>query len=120
MDGNIIDEILNDRISTKSKSVNNLQYILKPINLTSHAVINRKPEADAYSIPVLDVNMDLDVFELQFTRMQFESLFLLLDSIDRMNLAQLYRKWRPLLPVKGFINFSFITCYQIITQFSDE
>ncbi len=102
MNDDIIDEILRDRIANKSKTPPHLQYILWPINFTSNAVINHKPEADSYTIPVADINMDLDIFELRMTRLQFESLLLLLDAIDRMKLAQPYRKWRPSLPIKGF------------------
>ncbi len=104
MNGDIIDEILCDRIANKSKTPPHLQYILWPINLTSTAVINRKPEDDSYTIPVADINMNLDKFELRMTRLQFESLLLLLDAIDRMKLSQPYRKWRPSLPIKGFFS----------------
>ena len=101
MDDRDIDAVLANRIANRHKTPNDLQYILWPINFTSNAVINRKPELDNYASPVLDIQMDLDVFELRMTRMQFESLLLLLDAIDRMNLAQPYRKWRPSVPIKG-------------------
>lgn len=101
MEDKDIDQVLADRIATRQKTPSGLQYILWPINFTSNAVINRKPEVDDYTSPVLDIQMDLDVFELRLTRNQFESLLLLLDAIDRMNLAQPYRQWRPSVPIKG-------------------
>ncbi|CAG2100423.1 unnamed protein product [Medioppia subpectinata] len=100
MDDKSIDVKLEERIATRHNTPE-LQYVLYPINFTSNAVINRKPEDDDYSIPVLDIEMDLDMFELRMTRLQFESLLLLLDAIDRMNLGKPYRKWRPYLPIKG-------------------
>ena len=111
LDDQSIDELLKDRIANRHKTPDNLQYILWPINFSTNAVINRKPEADQFSSPVLDIQMDLDVFEVRMTRMQFESLLLLLDAIDRMNLGKPYRKWRPSVPIKGhskkWWNFAF-------------
>ena len=101
LDEQSIDEILADRIATLHKTPDDLQYILWPINFNTNAVINRKPEEEHYKNPVLDIHMDLDVFELRMSRMQFESLLLLLDAIDRMNLGKPFRKWRPNVPIKG-------------------
>ena len=113
MEGHIIDEILSNRIANKCKTPSNLQYILWPINFASNAVINRKPECDSYKIPVIDINMDLDAFVIILTRLQFQSLLLLLDAIDRMNIAQPYRKWRPFLAIKGFKRFHYYLFYSI-------
>ncbi|XP_054161337.1 intermembrane lipid transfer protein Vps13-like [Oppia nitens] len=100
-DDKSIDELLKDRIATKHNTPTDLQYILYPINFSSNTVIHRKPEVDDYSVPILDAQMDLDMFELSMTRTQFECLLLLLDAIDRMNLAKPYRKWRPSVPISG-------------------
>lgn len=94
-----INSILKNMIlEEKSQEV---EFVLLPNNFIVNAKINRKPEADNYNTPILDVDMKLDSFHLQLNSDQVYSFLLLLDSIDRLKTAQTFRKWRPNVSVKG-------------------
>lgn len=98
--GSQIDEILKSQISTNGQSIADLQYILHPINFDAGATIHRKPEADSYKLPIVDLTMNLGSFHLQLTSHQIRALFLLFEVIDRANVAAPYRKWRPTVSIK--------------------
>lgn len=95
-----INEILKDQISKNGELVKELEYILCPINFVSEAAIHRKPEADKYELPIVDLSMNLDAFHLQLGNNQISTLLLLVETIDRINSAAPYRKWRPSVSVK--------------------
>jgi len=102
MESFTLDQLLHNLITSKSDWHAPLGYILSPINLTANAIIHRKPEEDHFKIPIADVDLKLDFFSLRFSRIQFKSLMMLLDSMDRMKLAMPFRKWRPIgIPVSG-------------------
>lgn len=81
-----------------------------PINFISEAVIHRKPEVDAYKIPFADLKMNLDHFRVQLTHSQINCLLLLVDSINRMQAAVPYRKWRPRNSIKGNFVLIILLC----------
>ena len=115
-DSNVREEGLMEGIACRSHSPSQLTYILKPITFNANAMINRKPHIDEFTVPVLDLDVNLDDFKIGFNRCQFESLLMLLDSIGRMKLAHPHRKFRPKVPVLGnsaaWWNFAFNAIYE--------
>lgn len=95
------DEILHDLIATRTKIPSNLNYIVSPICLNVNTILHRKPQQDDFRLPIADVTLELDNFSIKMSRVQFEFMLLLLDSLDRMRIAGSYRKWRPNVGVKN-------------------
>ncbi|RWS27208.1 vacuolar protein sorting-associated protein 13A-like protein, partial [Leptotrombidium deliense] len=91
----IRDDLLLDSIPSQDKMVPHLNYILEPNMFCASSIINRKPEVDKFSMPFLDLDMVLDQLSFCFNRAQFESFLLFLDAINRIKVANVFRKWRP-------------------------
>ncbi|RWS14430.1 vacuolar protein sorting-associated protein 13C-like isoform X4 [Dinothrombium tinctorium] len=89
------DDLLIHAIAQNDRRVSYLNYILEPNNFSASTIINRKPEVEKFTMPLFDIDMLLDQFCLCFNRQQFESFLLFLDSLNRMKIAQTFRKWRP-------------------------
>jgi len=79
----------------------NTDYVLEPINFHCKVFIHRKPYEDNFEIPAADIEMNLDKFALDLNRIQFETLLVVVDNINRLSIAVAYRKWRPETNVHG-------------------
>ncbi|OTF80125.1 hypothetical protein BLA29_002848, partial [Euroglyphus maynei] len=85
-------------VDNESKMAN---YIICPNDFVTYAQIDRKPEASNYSYAIIDLDMHLSDFQIRFDNQQVHCLLLLLDAIDRIKVASLYRKWRPTTAIKN-------------------
>lgn len=95
----LLDDILVNCISSPKRHPNHLEYLLQPITFEANAMINRKPHLDDFSVPVVDLDLSLNNFEVGFSSHQFESLLQLLDNLSRMRLAYPHRKYKPTVPL---------------------
>ena len=62
------DTILFDCVATKDHIPINLNYLLKPITFNAISTINRDPQLDNFSIPVLDLDLALEDFTIEMNR----------------------------------------------------
>ncbi|XP_053604237.1 intermembrane lipid transfer protein Vps13 isoform X1 [Plodia interpunctella] len=88
---------LSKEIATKSSQPKSYDYVLGPINATAKLKLNRKPEGDVpkFSIPKVILNLHMEQLSVNLTKSQYRDMTLLADSMDRMNKAAPYRKYRP-------------------------
>nr|XP_046914733.1 vacuolar protein sorting-associated protein 13-like [Dermatophagoides farinae] len=83
-------------VNNETKMVN---YILCPNDFVTYAQIDRRPEVSNYSHAIINLDMHLGDFQIKFDNHQVHCLLLLLDAIDRIKVASLYRKWRPTISI---------------------
>lgn len=81
----------------------NMSFILGPINATARLILNPKPETDGSGFQIPKVNLDVVMEEiaLRINEIQYQDIMKLLQALDRMARASLYRKYHPSLPLKG-------------------
>ncbi|GAB6032121.1 vacuolar protein sorting 13 [Chamberlinius hualienensis] len=93
---------LKDGISTSNHKPN-LSFILNPINPLAKLRLNPKPEVDGsdFTVPKVYILVDLQEITLSLSKSQFQNMMKLLESLDRMNRAALWRQYRPNVPLKG-------------------
>lgn len=77
------ERMLFDCVATRDRIPVNLNYLLKPITFNAISTINRDPQLDNFSIPVFDLDLALEDFTIEMNRIQYESLLMLLDHIER-------------------------------------
>ncbi|XP_067143145.1 intermembrane lipid transfer protein Vps13 isoform X2 [Centruroides vittatus] len=80
-----------------------ISYILGPINATARLILNSKPETDGsgYKIPKVNLDVVMEEIALRINETQYQDIMKLLQSLDRMARASLYRKYHPSVPLKG-------------------
>lgn len=89
-------------IADKAKLAPHYQYILGPINAVSRLRINTKPETD-FTLPKITLELDLERLQVRLGKDQYKDLIRLVDSLNHMSKATMYRKYRPNLEVyQGF------------------
>lgn len=88
-----------NNICTKEQAPQGYSYILGPINSSAKLRINPKPEQDGsnFSIPKILLDFALEKLSVGVSKDQYQDLIELVESIDRMNRAAQYRKYRPKL-----------------------
>ncbi|XP_049842368.1 LOW QUALITY PROTEIN: intermembrane lipid transfer protein Vps13-like [Schistocerca gregaria] len=86
-----------DSICSKEKAPRGFSYMLGPINSSAKLRINPKPEQDGsnFSIPKMLLDFALEKLSVGVSKEQYQDLIELLESMDRMNRAAQYRKYRP-------------------------
>ncbi|XP_076066395.1 vacuolar protein sorting 13C isoform X3 [Oratosquilla oratoria] len=84
-------------IASKDRQLSQMKNILGPINSTAKLQLNPKPEHDGsnFSIPKVVLQLVMDELGLGMSRHQYRDIMALLDSLDRLKLSSLYRKYRP-------------------------
>lgn len=84
-------------IATKTFKPHESAYLLGPINSRAQLQLNQKPESDGsnFKIPKVWINVVMDEIAVGLSRRQYQDLMKLLESLDRMTVASLYRKYRP-------------------------
>ncbi|KAL0832908.1 hypothetical protein ABMA28_001052, partial [Loxostege sticticalis] len=88
---------LETEIATKTSQPSFYKYALGPINATAKLKLNPKPEGDTpkFSIPKVILSLHMEQLSVSLTRLQYQDMMLLADSMDRMNKGAPYRKYRP-------------------------
>jgi len=73
------------------------KYVLAPIKMEARLKLNQKPETDNsnWSIPKVDLNVDLKSLALGIHRNQYQDILLFLEAQERFQLAGRYLKYRP-------------------------
>ncbi|GFT91712.1 vacuolar protein sorting-associated protein 13 [Nephila pilipes] len=84
-------------IATSTFIPDDVKYILGPINSKAQLRLNSKPESDGsgFKIPKVWLNVVMEEIAVGLSRLQYQDLIKLLESLDRMTIATLYRKYRP-------------------------
>lgn len=90
-------ECLHSLIASKDNSPQNMHYILGPICSTAKLTLNPKPEIGdvKFSHPKMLLDFVMDELCIGLSRHQYATMMALLDSLDRMKLSSLFRKYRP-------------------------
>ncbi|XP_055946551.1 intermembrane lipid transfer protein Vps13-like isoform X4 [Argiope bruennichi] len=90
-------------IATSTFIPDNVNYMLGPINSKAQLRLNSKPEGDGsgFKIPKVWLNVVMEEIAVGLSRLQYQDLIKLLESLDRMTIASLYRKYRPDVPKAG-------------------
>lgn len=96
-----IDAILSKRIENTIRQVNdrNMDYVLKPVTFRGNLVVNSKPEKFDFVLPVADIDMILGDFTVHLKKSQLHAITSFMDSLNRMRIANAYRKFRPVVGV---------------------
>ncbi|KAG8191289.1 hypothetical protein JTE90_003297 [Oedothorax gibbosus] len=88
-------------IATSTFIPEGVKYMLGPINSKAQLKLNSKPEMDDFKNPKVWLNVVMEEIAVGLSRLQYQDLIKLLESLDRMTLASLYRKYRPSVPKIG-------------------
>ncbi|KFM65296.1 Vacuolar protein sorting-associated protein 13C, partial [Stegodyphus mimosarum] len=90
-------------IATSAFIPGDIKYMLGPINSKAQLRLNSKPELDGsgFKIPKVWLNVVMEEIAVGLSRLQYQDLIKLLESLDRMTVATLYRKYRPDVPKLG-------------------
>ncbi|CAF0704730.1 unnamed protein product [Brachionus calyciflorus] len=80
------------RMITNTSEIN---YILKPLSLSTMAILSMKPKQDNYAFPLLDFTIILETIGLNLNRLQYFDLVDMLSTIDIMALNAKYQKYKP-------------------------
>ncbi|XP_039291061.1 vacuolar protein sorting-associated protein 13 [Nilaparvata lugens] len=82
-------------IPSKGQLVPGYKYMVGPISCTAKLQLNTKPELDDFQVPKSLFNIEMEKVQLKISKLQYRDIFALVDSLDRMRRAALYRKYRP-------------------------
>ncbi|KAK7482167.1 hypothetical protein BaRGS_00026632, partial [Batillaria attramentaria] len=77
------------------------QYVVRPISAVAHVRLNTKPEQTNFTIPKLAITVVFNQIAVGLTKDQYDDLLEMMESVERMNLLSLYRKYRPDMPLSG-------------------
>ncbi|CAL1260765.1 unnamed protein product [Larinioides sclopetarius] len=90
-------------IATSTFIPDDVNYMLGPINSKAQLILNSKPEGDGsgFKIPKIWLNVVMEEIAVGLSKLQYQDLIKLLESLDRMTIASLYRKYRPDVPKVG-------------------
>uniref|UniRef100_A0A8D8LZY6 Vacuolar protein sorting-associated protein 13C n=2 Tax=Cacopsylla melanoneura TaxID=428564 RepID=A0A8D8LZY6_9HEMI len=111
-----MEELFLKGIADKARLAPHYEYILGPINAVSRLRINTKPETD-FSIPKITFELDLERLQVRLSKEQYKDVIRLVDSLNHMSKASLYRKYRPALDVhQGFAKEWWHFAYRCILE----
>ena len=82
------------------ESENMFVTVIKPINCTVNMELDTRPEQSQYTKPKLIMSLVLEEIGLQLSKSQYHDIMEMLESFERMVLADKYRKYRQILPAK--------------------
>ncbi|ESO95114.1 hypothetical protein LOTGIDRAFT_160876 [Lottia gigantea] len=93
-----------------------LQYILKPISSVAHLKLNTKPELSNFSIPKIFLTLVFDNVAIALNKLQYNDVLETLESLERMALLGIYRKYKPDVPFKGHVKKWWHYAYESILE----
>lgn len=94
-------------------------YVVGPITSYAKLRINTRPELDGsdYRIPKMFLNLTVEEISMGLTPHQYEDIIKLLNSIERMNRAAPYRRYRPVISsYKKYAKIWWLFAYQCILE----
>ena len=94
-------------------------YVVGPITSYAKLRINTRPELDDsnYQIPKVFLNLMVEEISMGLTPYQYEDILKLLNSIERMNRAAPYRRYRPVISsYKKYANIWWLFAYQCVLE----
>ncbi|KAK6178554.1 hypothetical protein SNE40_013319 [Patella caerulea] len=97
-------------------SKKNLQYLIKPISSVAHLKLNTKPEQSKFSIPKLFLTVVFDDVAISLSKLQYNDVLETLESLERMALLGIYRKYKPDVPFKGNIKRWWHYAYESVLE----
>lgn len=70
---------------------------MEPLSINARLKLNQKPEADGsdWTIPKIDLSMELDKLALAIGKFQYQDMLLFLEAQERFTLSEKYLKHRP-------------------------
>ncbi|XP_022649179.1 vacuolar protein sorting-associated protein 13-like isoform X3 [Varroa destructor] len=74
-------------------------YMVGPITSTARMKINQKPELNHYQMPSTTVDILVEDISIAMAKYQYHDIVALVDSMNRMWLADKFRKYHPQVPV---------------------
>ena len=74
--------------------------MIRPINCTINMEIDTHPERSGFTTPKLVLSLVLKEIALQLSKSQYHDIMEMLESFERMVLADKFRKYRRFLPPK--------------------
>ncbi|GFX12517.1 vacuolar protein sorting-associated protein 13A [Trichonephila clavipes] len=97
LDASDREEAMKKMIATSTFMPGDVKYMLGPINSKAQLRLNSKPESDGsgFKTPKVWLNVVMEEIAVGLSRLQYQDLIKLLESLDRMTIASLYRKYRP-------------------------
>lgn len=99
-----ISSLFRNNIARKDVLPSRYNYIIGPISSMAKLQLNMNPEYDdpPFVIPKIDLSLEMEKLHIGITSTQFQDILKLGDSMNRMQLGQPYRKYRPFnKPYKG-------------------
>uniref|UniRef100_A0A914DD96 Vacuolar protein sorting-associated protein 13 n=1 Tax=Acrobeloides nanus TaxID=290746 RepID=A0A914DD96_9BILA len=108
-----------DAVAKQDSRPENFKYVLEPISIQAKLALNQKPETDGsnWSIPKINLGVDMDKLALQIGRHQYQDVLLFLEALERFNLASRYLKYRPnLQEYRGNYKIWWRFAYQCILE----
>uniref|UniRef100_A0A914YP04 Chorein N-terminal domain-containing protein n=1 Tax=Panagrolaimus superbus TaxID=310955 RepID=A0A914YP04_9BILA len=93
-----IRKALKEIIATENDKPEDYKYIVIVLQLTTmeaKLAINQKPESDGFTIPKIDLNIEVNELALAISTFQYQSIQLVLEAQERFNIAARYLKYRP-------------------------
>ena len=73
--------------------------MVAPITSTVHMRINHRPERENYEMPSITIDITIEDITMEISKNQYNDIMALMDSMNRMWVADKYRKYRPSLPL---------------------
>jgi vacuolar protein sorting-associated protein 13A/C len=75
--------------------------VIEPIASQAHLRLHTKPESDQYSLPKILLNVVMEEIAIALNKNQYQDIMEMLEGIERMHLAAIYRKYKPDVAYKG-------------------
>ncbi len=98
------------------KKSDGIQYILRPLSLSTKAILNMKPKQENFKNPMFDLTILLESLGLSLNRLQYFDLVDMLNTIDLMALNAKYQKYRPQVSLKSDVRKWWKFAYTAITE----
>ncbi|XP_025082320.1 vacuolar protein sorting-associated protein 13A-like isoform X2 [Pomacea canaliculata] len=77
------------------------QYVVRPISSVAHLRLHTKPEQKEFSIPKIGLTVVFDEIAIGLSKDQYDDILEMMESLERMTLLSVYRKYRPDKPLSG-------------------
>ncbi|XP_067941641.1 intermembrane lipid transfer protein VPS13A-like [Watersipora subatra] len=107
---------MKDKIATSSRRVKENQFVIRPINCTINMVLDTHPERSGFKNPQLKMGLVLQEIGLQVSKTQYYDVMEMLESFERMVLADKYRKYRQYLPPKPTVKQMWMYAYKCVLE----
>ncbi|KAF8569175.1 hypothetical protein P879_08776 [Paragonimus westermani] len=90
-------------IASPENQKTGFHYLLQPISSMAMLHIHTRPEDTEYTTPRMKLEVDFSAIEMNFSLHQYHGVTSFLDATDRLITQSKYRRYRPNVPLHGFI-----------------